>query len=73
MIVFDDYGDSNYIEQRRLVDAYFAQQNATLFALPTAQALAIKPAVNSGRASAAQREPANRELEIGTDQQGARG
>lgn len=70
MIVFDDYGDSHYSDQRRLVDQYFAGEGVPLFALPTAQALAIKPATgSSGSPSAAKREAADRELQVGADQE----
>ncbi|HZQ50245.1 MAG TPA: TylF/MycF/NovP-related O-methyltransferase [Candidatus Dormibacteraeota bacterium] len=68
MIVFDDYGDSHYTDQRRLVDRYFASEGVTVFALPTAQALVIKQAGDSGRSSSAQGKPADGELQVGPDQ-----
>jgi O-methyltransferase len=43
IIVFDDYGFEGYNDQRRLIDKFFDGQNDTLIALPTGQAMAIKP------------------------------
>jgi hypothetical protein len=42
MVVFDDYGQDDYWEQRRMIDEFFAAEKAPLIALPTGQALAIK-------------------------------
>jgi len=42
MVVFDDYGQDDYWEQRRMIDEFFATEKAPLIALPTGQALAIK-------------------------------
>jgi hypothetical protein len=42
MVVFDDYGQDDYSEQRRLVDEFFATEKAPVIALPSSQALAIK-------------------------------
>jgi hypothetical protein len=42
MIVFDDYGQNEYTDQRRLIDEFFAREKVPLIALPSSQALAIK-------------------------------
>lgn len=43
IIVFDDYGFEGYNDQRRLIDNFFGGTNDALIALPTGQAMAIKP------------------------------
>jgi O-methyltransferase len=48
-MVFDDYGDENFADQRREIDAFFAQRGEMAIALPTGQAIAIKrPAAPGG-------------------------
>ncbi len=42
MIVFDDYGQNEYVDQRRLIDEFFAREKVPVIALPSSQALAIK-------------------------------
>ncbi len=69
MVVFDDYGDSNYADQRRVVDDFFAAEEVTPFALPTAQALAIKQVAASGRLHGSKGETADGELQVRADEQ----
>jgi len=42
MVVFDDYGWHDYIDQRRSVDRFFAGRPDGLVALPTGQAFSVK-------------------------------
>jgi O-methyltransferase len=42
IVVFDDYGDPTFQEQRRVVDEHFSRTQETLVALPTGQAFAVK-------------------------------
>ena len=42
IVVFDDYGEDAFLDQRVVVDAYFAHHGVELTALPTGQALAMK-------------------------------
>jgi hypothetical protein len=43
IVVFDDYGWEDYQDQRQLIDKFFAEQGETVMALPTGQAMAVKP------------------------------
>jgi O-methyltransferase len=43
IVVFDDYGWQEYDDQRRLIDKFFEAEKAAVIALPTGQAMAIKP------------------------------
>ena len=43
MVVFDDYGWQEYADQKRLIDEFFAEVRGTVIALPTGQAMAVKP------------------------------
>ncbi len=42
IVVFDDYGSPRYVEQRRRIDAFFAEVPEDVVALPTGQAFAVK-------------------------------
>lgn len=42
MMVFDDYGFSNYGDQRAVIDRFFADRAESVVALPTGQALMVK-------------------------------
>jgi hypothetical protein len=42
IVVFDDYGWAGYEDQRKLIDAFFADKADGLIALPTGQALSVK-------------------------------
>jgi hypothetical protein len=51
IMLFDDYGDDYFLDQRNVLEAFFARQGTELTALPTGQALAIKrdlPGVAAG-------------------------
>jgi len=43
IVVFDDYGWAEYEDQRRLIDKFFDGKKEAILALPTGQAMAIKP------------------------------
>ena len=43
IVVFDDYGWQEYDDQKRLIDRFFADAKSTVIALPTGQAMAVKP------------------------------
>jgi hypothetical protein len=43
IVVFDDYGWADYQDQRRLIDQFFEDQGEAIIALPTGQAMAVKP------------------------------
>lgn len=43
IVVFDDYGWQEYEDQRQLIDKFFEGAKAAVIALPTGQAMAIKP------------------------------
>jgi hypothetical protein len=44
IVVFDDYGFmQDYLDQRRLIDEFFAEVKHPIIALPTGQGMAIKP------------------------------
>ena len=42
VVVFDDYGWTGYEDQRRVIDAFFAERPETPLALPTGQAVVIR-------------------------------
>jgi hypothetical protein len=42
IVVFDDYGDPTYRDQRTVVDSFFAERPEEPIALPTGQAFVIK-------------------------------
>jgi predicted O-methyltransferase YrrM len=42
VVLFDDYGDAHFDDQRMLVDRFFSERSDTVIALPTGQAMAIK-------------------------------
>lgn len=42
ILVFDDYGWSQYSDQKKLIDAFFEDKKDSLIALPTGQAMVVK-------------------------------
>ena len=43
VVLFDDYGWAEYEDQRRLIEKFFEGKKEAILALPTGQAMAIKP------------------------------
>lgn len=42
LIVFDDYGDSDYLDQRSEIDAFFTELPESILAIPTGQAIVVR-------------------------------